>query len=83
MCRGLGPGSGAAAADLKPLAPDAPKILLRNVYGWFERVERGLYGLTSSGRVALVTWADHVSAEARSAEAPTPETMASQSAPPA
>jgi len=32
--------------------------------GSFERIERGLYGLTSSGRVALVTWADHVSAEA-------------------
>ena len=30
----------------------------------FERIERVLYGLTSSGRVALVTWADHVSAEA-------------------
>ena len=25
---------------------------------WFARIERGLYGLTSSGRVALVTWAD-------------------------
>ena len=47
--------------DLRILAPDAAKILRGNVYGWFERVERGLYGLTSSGRVALVTWADHVS----------------------
>jgi hypothetical protein len=50
--------------DLRTLAPDAAKILQGNVYGWFERIERGLYGLTSSGRVALVTWADHVSAEA-------------------
>ena len=24
--------------DLKPAMPDAPKILLRNVYGWFTRV---------------------------------------------
>ena len=50
--------------DLRILAPDAAKILQGNVYGWFERIERGLYGLTSSGRVALVTWADHASAEA-------------------
>jgi hypothetical protein len=44
--------------DLRTLAPDAAKILQGNVYGWFERIERGLYGLTSSGRVALTTWAD-------------------------
>jgi hypothetical protein len=43
--------------DLRILAPDAAKILRGNVYGWFERIERGLYGLTSSGRTALVTWA--------------------------
>jgi hypothetical protein len=35
--------------------PDAAKILQRNVYGWSERIECGLCGLTSSGRVALVT----------------------------
>ena len=45
--------------DLRILAPDAARIVQRNVYGWFERIERGLYGLTSSGRVALVTWANH------------------------
>jgi hypothetical protein len=39
--------------DLKPQASDAPKILLRNVYGWFERVERGLYSLTEAGRAAV------------------------------
>jgi hypothetical protein len=50
--------------DLRILAPDAAKIVQGNVYGWFERIERGLYGLTSSGRVALVTWANHVSAAA-------------------
>ena len=50
--------------DLRILAPDAAKIVQGNVYGWFERIERGLYGLTSSGRVALVTWANHVSARA-------------------
>jgi hypothetical protein len=50
--------------DLRILAPDAAKIVQGNVYGWFERIERGLYGLTSSGRVALVTWVNHVSAAA-------------------
>jgi hypothetical protein len=30
-------------------APNAGKILQRNVYGWFERVSRGTYGLTAEG----------------------------------
>jgi hypothetical protein len=51
--------------DIRKIAPDAAKILRGNVYGWFERIERGLYSLTSSGRGALVTWADHVPAEAK------------------
>jgi hypothetical protein len=42
--------------DLKPAIPDAPKILLHNVYGWFDRVERGIYRLTDSGRAALKRW---------------------------
>jgi hypothetical protein len=48
--------------DVRVLAPDAAKIVQGNAYGWFERIERGPYGLTSSGRVALVTRANHVSA---------------------
>lgn len=42
--------------DLKAQMPDAPKILQRNVYGWFERIERGRYGLTERGRVELARW---------------------------
>jgi hypothetical protein len=42
--------------DLKPLIPDAPKILLRNVYGWFERTGRGVYALTEAGEAALQKW---------------------------
>lgn len=42
--------------DLKLAMPDAPKILLRNVYGWFVRVERGIYTLSDSGRAALMQW---------------------------
>ena len=39
------------------MVPDAPKILLHNVYGWFARVERGVYGLTEAGREAVKRWA--------------------------
>jgi hypothetical protein len=42
--------------DLKATIPDAPKILQRNVYGWFERIERGCYGLTDRGRAGLARW---------------------------
>jgi hypothetical protein len=42
--------------DLKPLIPDAPKILHRNVYGWFERTVRGVYALTEAGQAALQKW---------------------------
>jgi hypothetical protein len=78
-------GTPSRPRDLRTLAPDAAKILQGNVYGWFERIERGLYGLTSSGRVALVTWADHVSADAGAGfgGASTAGTMVPQSALPA
>ncbi len=42
--------------ELKAAVPDAPKILLNNVYGWFVRVERGVYALAEPGRAALVRW---------------------------
>ena len=53
-------GTPSCPRDLRILAPDAAKILQGNVYGWFERIERGLYGLTSSGRSALVKWASQL-----------------------
>jgi hypothetical protein len=43
-------------ADVRTAVPDAPKILLRNVYGWFFRLERGIYGLTQAGTAALARW---------------------------
>ena len=46
----------ATCRDLKPVAPDAASILQRNVYGWFERVERGVYRLTEPGEMALQRW---------------------------
>ena len=42
--------------DLKPAMPNAPKILLNNVYMWFSRVDRGVYELTGKGREALQRW---------------------------
>jgi hypothetical protein len=42
--------------DLKAQIPEAQKILIRNVYGWFVRLERGVYYLTDEGRAALVRW---------------------------
>ena len=45
--------------DLRPEIPDAPKILLRNVYGWFDRAERGIYVLTDAGHAALKRISGH------------------------
>lgn len=42
--------------DLRADIPDAGKILLHNVYGWFDRAERGIYVLTDAGRAALKRW---------------------------
>jgi hypothetical protein len=38
-------------------APNAAKILQRNVYGWFDRVARGAYALTEAGRRDLQRFA--------------------------
>jgi len=35
-------------------APKAAQILQADVYGWFERVERGVYAITPKGRQGLV-----------------------------
>ena len=42
-------------ADLRKAAdvPNAARILQQDVYGWFERVERGVYGVTPKGRHGL------------------------------
>jgi hypothetical protein len=42
--------------EMKEIVPDAPKILLHNVYGWFSRVERGVYELAEAGKAALLRW---------------------------
>lgn len=42
--------------DLRAAAPDAGRILLRNVYGWFERPAFGIYRLSEIGDAALRRW---------------------------
>jgi len=42
--------------EVRVAVPDGPTILLRNVYGWFARVERGFYALTKEGKAALARW---------------------------
>jgi hypothetical protein len=43
-------------SELRAVVPNAPGILFRNWYGWFTRVERGVYELTPEGTVALARW---------------------------
>ena len=42
--------------DLKSTTPIAAKILLHNVYGWFDRIDRGVYALSGAGQQALERW---------------------------
>lgn len=55
-----GPSKVAAIREHTDIQRAAP-ILQRNVYGWFQRVSRGVYSLTSEGEEALVVFEDVVS----------------------
>ncbi len=63
-CAGLlatnGPMKAAALRDAAD-APKAAAILRADHYGWFERVDRGVYALTPKGRegLALYGWKDN------------------------
>ncbi|MDX3973586.1 DUF2161 domain-containing phosphodiesterase [Shinella sp.] len=39
--------------DLKPIVPTAGQILLKNYYGWFEKVDKGIYRLSDVGALAV------------------------------
>jgi hypothetical protein len=55
-CAGLLAKNGPMKVALLKVAADAPKaaaILKADHYGWFERIERGIYGLTPKGRAGL------------------------------
>ena len=55
-CAAILSGGPRRVRDLRPGIPDAPKILQNNVYGWFDRAERGVYRLTEAGQAALKRW---------------------------
>ncbi len=48
----------ASTRTLAAIVPEAPAILLRNAYGWFERVQRGVYRLSELGELCAVPAAD-------------------------
>ena len=52
----------AAAVRRHTCVASAARILQRNVYGWFERVERGVYRLTPRGRTALDSFSEMLTA---------------------
>lgn len=56
-----GPAKAAAVAKATGTAT-AARLMRADHYGWFERVERGVYGLTPAGKAGLETFADTVEA---------------------
>lgn len=52
-----GPSKGAKVAEWAEV-PVATRIMADNHYGWFERVGRGVYGLTLAGQKGLDDWSD-------------------------
>lgn len=52
-----GPSAGAKVKAWAEV-PAATSIMAADHYGWFERVSRGVYGLTAAGRKGLVDWGD-------------------------
>ena len=38
----------------------ATSLMRNNVYGWFDRVEQGVYALNSTGKKGLTDWADSI-----------------------
>src|SRR5262245_6595187 len=56
ICAAMLQGGPRPTSQIRSTVPDGPKILLHNVYGWFDRVERGVYRLTTDGAAALVRW---------------------------
>ena len=62
--RALALGGAMRVAGLRAVAgvPRAARILQRNVYGWFDRIERGTYRLTPEGDQALSRFAEAIPA---------------------
>jgi hypothetical protein len=64
-CGPAAPRTIKAATDVS----SAASILQSNHYGWFERIERGIYGLTPGGQQAITTYADVLQALAETGAA--------------
>ncbi len=56
-----GPAKASFVADATGVLK-AREILYRDVYGWFDRIERGIYALSPKGRAALGTYAEALAA---------------------
>ena len=52
-----GPSKGAKVKEWTEV-PQATRIMADDHYGWFERVERGVYGLTKAGQKGLADFGD-------------------------
>ena len=52
-----GASKGAKVAEWAEV-PSATRIMADDHYGWFERVERGVYGLTAKGKAGLADWGE-------------------------
>ena len=50
-----GPEKGSIVARACSVPP-ATRLMRANHYGWFEKVETGVYGLTDAGRKGLADW---------------------------
>jgi hypothetical protein len=59
-CAAMLKGGPCRTSQVRASVPEGPKILLNNVYGWFDRVERGVYELTPDGHAALTRWPQHI-----------------------
>lgn len=42
--------------DLKAITPKAGQMLRDNYYGWFEKIDKGVYGLSEGGAKAVEMW---------------------------
>ncbi len=62
----------AAEVALAAGVPKATGLMYRDVYGWFQRVDRGVYELSPKGRDALRTYADVVAKVTEEREAAQP-----------
>jgi hypothetical protein len=52
-----GPAKGAKVKDWAEV-PQATRIMADDHYGWFERIERGVYGLTDAGKQGLADYGE-------------------------